>query len=97
PSSTVFPYTTLFRSVLQGTTGTGVWIYNPTLNTITAAASARNQNEACWVKLTNDCVLTIDAFGMQSEHYVPSLNSWVSDANVPVDRKSTRLNSSHLG
>jgi fibronectin type 3 domain-containing protein len=71
-------------NVLQGTTGGNVWIYNPSLNNITAAASARNQNEACWVKLTNDCVLTIDAFGMQSEHYVPSLNIWVNDGNVPV-------------
>jgi fibronectin type 3 domain-containing protein len=72
-------------SVLQGTTGTGVWIYNPVANTITAAASARNQNEACWVRLPNDNVLTIDAFGQQSEHYVPSLNVWSGDANVPVE------------
>src|SRR5712671_3356030 len=71
-------------NVLQGTTGTGVWIYNPILNTITAAASARNQNEACWVRLPNDNILTIDAFGMQSEHYVPSLNAWSTDGNVPV-------------
>jgi hypothetical protein len=71
-------------NVLQGTTGGNVWIYNPILNTITAAASARNQNEACWVKLTNDCVLTVDAFGTQSEHYVPSLNAWVNDGTVPV-------------
>src|SRR5437763_16937432 len=71
-------------SVPQGTTGTGVWIYNPVLNNVTAATSARNQNEACWVRLTNDNVLTIDAFGMQSEHYVPSLNTWVTDGNVPV-------------
>jgi fibronectin type 3 domain-containing protein len=71
-------------NVLQGTTGGGVWIYNPVLNNITAAASARNQNEACWVRLPNDTILTIDAFGMQSEHYVPSLNTWVTDGNVPV-------------
>jgi fibronectin type 3 domain-containing protein len=70
--------------VLQGTTGTGVWLYNPSLNTITAAAAARNQNEACWVKLPNDNVLTIDAFGTQSEHYVPSLNAWYNDGTVPV-------------
>src|SRR5438128_2691741 len=50
-------------NVLQGTTGTGVGIYNVALNTITAAASARSQNEACWVRLTNDNFLTIDAFG----------------------------------
>jgi fibronectin type 3 domain-containing protein len=70
--------------VLQGTTGGGCWLYNPTLNTITAAAGARNQNEACWVRLANDCVLTVDAFGTQSEHYVPSANLWVNDNTVPV-------------
>src|SRR6266581_3845854 len=37
-------------NVLQGTTGTGVWIYNVVANTITAGPAARNQNEACWVK-----------------------------------------------
>ena len=36
------------------------------------------------MKLTNDCVLTIDAFGMQSEHYVPTSNQWINDNNVPV-------------
>lgn len=71
-------------NVLQGTTGGGVWIYNPVANTITAGASARNQNEACWVKLPNDAVLTVDAFGTQSEHYVASLNTWITDGNVPV-------------
>ncbi|HEX3356341.1 MAG TPA: LamG-like jellyroll fold domain-containing protein, partial [Tepidisphaeraceae bacterium] len=71
-------------NVLQGTTGGNVWIYNPNLNTITAAASARNQNEACWVRLPNDGILTVDAFGTQSEHYVPSLNTWITDGSVPV-------------
>src|SRR5437879_1315317 len=50
-------------NVLQGTTGGGVWIYNPALNTITAGASAGNQNEACWVRLPNDNILTVVAFG----------------------------------
>jgi hypothetical protein len=49
-----------------------------------AAASAVNQNEVCWVKLTNDCILTIDTGAQTSEHYVPSLNQWVVDGNVPV-------------
>ena len=33
---------------------------------------------------TNDCILTIDTGAQTSEHYVPSLNSWVVDGNVPV-------------
>ena len=72
--------------VLQGTPGNGVWLYNPNQNTITAAANAiGGQDEACWVKLANDNILTIDAFGQNSEHYVPSLNQWVSDGTTPQD------------
>ncbi len=42
------------------------------------------QDEASWVKLTNDTILTIDPFGTSSERYNPSLNRWGTDANVPV-------------
>jgi fibronectin type 3 domain-containing protein len=73
-------------NVLQGTTGSGVWIYNPATDAITAAATAHGgQDETCWVKLTNDCILAIDAFGQNTEHYVPSLNQWVVDASTPQD------------
>src|SRR5439155_18460980 len=53
-------------------------------NTIPAAAAPHNQNEACWVRLPNDNILTVDAFGTNSEHYVPSLNQWFNDGDVPV-------------
>lgn len=72
-------------AVLQGTTGGNNWIYNPNANIITAAAGARTQNEASWVKMTNDCILSVDNFGFQSEHYVPSLNQWINDPDTPVD------------
>ncbi len=62
----------------------GCLIYNVPNNTWQAAASALNQNEVCWVKLTNDCILTIDTGVQTSEHYVPSNNQWVKDGNVPV-------------
>jgi hypothetical protein len=62
----------------------GVLIYNVASNTWQTAASAANQNEACWVKLASDNILTIDSFGQNSEHYVPSLNQWISDNTVPV-------------
>jgi hypothetical protein len=42
------------------------------------------QDEASWVKLPDDSILTIDPFGVNSERYIPSLNAWVNDANVPV-------------
>ena len=42
------------------------------------------QDEASWVKLADDSILTIDPFGTQSERYTPSLNRWINDATVPV-------------
>src|ERR1700684_1582735 len=62
----------------------GMLIYNTASNTWQTAASAKNQNEACWVKLASDNILTIDPFGTNSEHYVPSLNEWISDNDLPV-------------
>ena len=42
------------------------------------------QDEASWVKLPDDSILTIDPFGVNSERYIPSLNMWVDDGVVPV-------------
>ncbi|HEV7454972.1 MAG TPA: immunoglobulin domain-containing protein, partial [Candidatus Saccharimonadales bacterium] len=42
------------------------------------------QDEASWVKLADDSILTIDPFGSQSERYIPSLNRWIDDATVPI-------------
>jgi len=62
----------------------GTLIYNVASNIWQTASAAQNQDEACWVKLANDNILTIDSFGQNSEHYIPSQNQWVSDNNVPV-------------
>jgi len=35
------------------------------------------QDEASWVKLPDDSILTIDPFGTLSERYIPASNSWV--------------------
>ncbi|MGZ5507727.1 MAG: proprotein convertase P-domain-containing protein, partial [Limisphaerales bacterium] len=42
------------------------------------------QDEASWVKLPDDSILTIDPFGFKSERFIPSLNQWVNDSDVPV-------------
>ena len=63
----------------------GCLIYNVASNNWQTAASAKeNQNETCWVKLPNDNILTIDTGSESAEHYVPSLNEWISDDSVPV-------------
>ena len=62
----------------------GCIIYNVALNSWQSAASAINQNEVCWVKLPSDNIVTIDTGAQTSEHYVPSLNQWKADGNLPV-------------
>lgn len=64
----------------------GTVIYNPVSNTWSNGPAARNgnQNEASWVKLPDDSILTIDPFGQNSERYIPALNQWIADAPVPV-------------
>ncbi len=42
------------------------------------------QDEASWVLLPDNSILTIDPFGTNSERYIPSINAWINDANVPV-------------
>jgi hypothetical protein len=55
-----------------------LWVAGPTL------FRGSYQDEASWVKLPDDSILTIDPFGTNSERYIPSLNRWINDANVPV-------------
>ncbi len=42
------------------------------------------QDEATWVKLPDNTILTIDPFGTNSERYDPLSNKWINDSNVPV-------------
>ena len=42
------------------------------------------QDEASWVKLPDQSILTIDPFGTNSERYIPASNTWINDANVPI-------------
>ena len=60
-------------------------IWNPTTNTWTTGPSVRgNQNEAAWVKLPDDSILTVDIGSTSSERYIPASNTWIADATVPV-------------
>src|SRR3712207_7658051 len=83
PRSTLFPYTTLFRSYMKlnddGKTMQGTDVLFPRIGEI-IGGSVREENMD---KLLHE----IDARGMKQETY-----SWYLDTR---DRKSTRLNSSH--
>ena len=42
------------------------------------------QDEAAWVKLPDQSILTIDPFGTNTERYIPALNRWVRDSICPI-------------
>src|SRR5947207_10630295 len=80
PRSTLFPYTTLFRSLFVGT-----WIWRKGIRYLVDAM------QTVW-KSRPDCRLTIVTF----PPFDAVRRWWPSDCQQRVrDRKSTRLNSSH--
>lgn len=59
--------------------------WNPGTNTYSAGPSCLGiHNESAWVKLGDNSILMVDRNTTNSERYIPSLNAWVADANVPV-------------
>ena len=61
-------------------------IYDPIASTWSnGPAYLRNQNEASWVKLPDDSIVTVDTSSTQSERFIPSLNRWINDSNLPVN------------
>jgi hypothetical protein len=65
----------------------GTVIFNYKNNTWTNGPNfvrGTDQDEASWVRLPDDSILTIDPFGTNSERYIPSSNTWVNDGVVPV-------------
>ena len=71
-------------------------IYNPANSfwTNTAGGVLQLQNEATWVKLPDDSILTADMQGnatasITSERFIPSLNNWILDKQLPVSLQGT--------
>jgi hypothetical protein len=65
----------------------GTVIFHPDSNTFTPGPKLFRgfyQDEASWVRLPDDSIVTIDPFGTHSERYIPSLNKWVDDGVLPV-------------
>ena len=61
--------------------------FNPATNTWSKGgklAFGTFQDEASWVKLRDDSILTVDPFGTHSERYIPATNSWINDSTVPT-------------
>lgn len=65
----------------------GTVIYNPNNNTWSNGPRlfrGSYQDEASWVKLPDESILTIDPFGTNSERYIPATNTWINDGIVPA-------------
>lgn len=64
----------------------GTLIYHPFSNTWQAGplTSSVYQDEASWVKLPDDSILTIDPGAASTERYIPALNAWIADRSVPI-------------
>jgi hypothetical protein len=86
--SKILPNGNVLISPVGPATSGGTVIYNSASNTWSIGPSlfrGSYQDEASWVKLPDDSILTIDPFGTSSERYIPSLNQWIDDATVPVE------------
>jgi len=75
--------------VLQALVGaggsTGTIIYNPASNNWNFGPEALgSHNESAWVKLPDNSILFVNIHSTSSERYIPSLNQWIQDADVPV-------------
>lgn len=71
------------------TTG-GTLIFDPSTYSWSAGPTTfkkgyPDQAEASWVKLPDNSILTVDPSTTNSERYIPSLNEWIQDANLPVN------------
>jgi hypothetical protein len=56
------------------------WIMGPRTN--------RGTNEATWIKLEDNSILTVPTNSTLSERFIPSLNQWLNDGTVPVNMYS---------
>ncbi|MDB6059328.1 MAG: Kelch repeat-containing protein [Verrucomicrobiales bacterium] len=72
-------------------------IYDPVGNTWSSGPTARagNQDEASWIKLPDESILTVDSGSTTAERYLPvgyltnhvptiASNRWIADATVPI-------------
>ncbi|MFZ0828912.1 MAG: kelch repeat-containing protein [Verrucomicrobiia bacterium] len=88
--SQILPNGDVLISPVVPATYDGTVIYSVASNAWFAGGTLVNddygdQDEASWVKLPDDSILTIGPFSTNSQRYIPSLNQWVADANVPVE------------
>jgi len=76
---------TILQSLVNQPFPTATVVYNPLTNTFTAGPSSiGGQNESMWLKLPDSSILMVDEGALTSERFIPSMNAWVADGDVPV-------------
>ena len=91
--STTLPNGDVLLAPVLPSVNNGTLVYDPGSNVWSQGQPSINwQAEVSWVKLPDGSILTIDPLngyprtsGTNSERYIPSLNQWIPDANVPVN------------
>ncbi|MCE9619660.1 MAG: hypothetical protein K8R92_07100 [Planctomycetes bacterium] len=83
-NSEIMPDGRIMQAVVSGTLRNNK-IYNPTTNTYIAGPTCTGiHNESEWCKLPDNSFLMVNRLTTQSERWIPSSNTWVNDAVVPV-------------
>ncbi len=93
-SSEILPSGNVLVAPVSPSSFGGTLIWNTANNSWTAGPDlfrGGDEDEASWLKLPDNSILTIDSpvysstgSGTNSERYIPSLNQWINDANLPV-------------
>jgi hypothetical protein len=64
----------------------GTLIYNPKANSwANGPATTNHTGETSWLKLPDGSVLSVGTATNATERYIPALNQWIPDADVPVN------------
>jgi hypothetical protein len=65
----------------------GTLIYSPSANSWSAGGTndSFSSDEASWVKLPDDSILTVDPYGQNCQRYLPALNIWIEDQPTPTN------------
>jgi len=83
-NSEMLPDGRVLQAIVSGG-ATGNYFYDPVENTYAAAPSSFGcHDESAWLKLPDNSILFVDIASTSSERYIPSTNTWVHDANLPV-------------
>ena len=85
--SVVLPNSTILMAPVDPSKNGQTAVYDPETDTwplFPQLVRGNDQDEASWVMLPDNSILTVDPFGTNSERYIPSKNKWVNDATVPV-------------